>query len=303
MKFENILQRFPHIQLSYEKIIHKKVENNDYCVAIPYGKKYFAWFTYFEEKSTCVLLEIYKKTQISKIKNVISCYKESLATNTILYGTLVKNRFFFIEDIYYYKNKDVSHYSSKETIMLMKFILDNELKQSYVLNNSIIFGLPVMSTNYTELLSIIPTLSYNIYCLQFRYANNKKKYNLLYSEAEISVIFTIKAEIKNDVYSLYCKNGEVEEYYDIAYIQDYKTSVLMNNVFRNIKENNNLDALEESDDDEEFENINNDKYVDTQVKRAFVCQYSNKFNKWIPIKITENDNIVERKYLSVFEKK
>ena len=29
----------------------------------------------------------------------------------------------------------------------------------------------------------------------------------------------------------------------------------MNNLFRFIKENNNLDALEESDDEEEFENV------------------------------------------------
>ena len=35
----------------------------------------------------------------------------------------------------------------------------------------------------------------------------------------------------------------------------------MNNIFRNIKENTNLDALEESDDEEEFENISLDKYV------------------------------------------
>ena len=35
----------------------------------------------------------------------------------------------------------------------------------------------------------------------------------------------------------------------------------MNELFRNIKENSNLDLLEESDDEEEFENVNPDKYV------------------------------------------
>ena len=35
----------------------------------------------------------------------------------------------------------------------------------------------------------------------------------------------------------------------------------MNTLFRNIKENQNLDALEESDDEEEFENISLDKFV------------------------------------------
>ena len=35
----------------------------------------------------------------------------------------------------------------------------------------------------------------------------------------------------------------------------------MNSIFRNIKENRNLDLLEESDDEDEFENINLDKYL------------------------------------------
>ena len=35
----------------------------------------------------------------------------------------------------------------------------------------------------------------------------------------------------------------------------------MNSLFRTIKENENLDSLEESDDEEEFENSNVDKFV------------------------------------------
>ena len=34
-----------------------------------------------------------------------------------------------------------------------------------------------------------------------------------------------------------------------------KQVLMMNSLFRTIKENNNLDLLEESDDEEEFENI------------------------------------------------
>ena len=48
------------------------------------------------------------------------------------------------------------------------------------------------------------------------------------------------------------KKGEILDYFDIAYIPDYKTSVFMNSLFRNIKENINLDYLEESDDEEEL---------------------------------------------------
>ena len=38
-----ILSDFPNIKLSYENITHKKVFNPDYIVAIPEGKKCFAF--------------------------------------------------------------------------------------------------------------------------------------------------------------------------------------------------------------------------------------------------------------------
>jgi hypothetical protein len=60
----------------------------------------------------------------------------------------------------------------------------------------------------------------------------------------------------------------------------------MNNLFRNIKENNDLDALEESDDEEEFENSNVDKFVYLNKEYKMVCNYNKKFKKWVPIKIT-----------------
>ena len=64
-------------------------------------------------------------------------------------------------------------------------------------------------------------------------------------------------------------------------MQSYKTSVYLNTLFRNIKENSNLDALQESDD--EFEIIAEDKYVDTNKKVVMKCVYNTKFKKWIPV--------------------
>lgn len=302
MKYDSILRRFPNLQLSYEKMIHKKVDS-DYCQAIPYGKKYFAWFTFFNDTSVCVLLEIHRKTQISKIQNVITCYHESLATNSIFYGTLVKNKYFFIEDVYYYKNKDVSYISGKEQLELLVNIFKNEIKQVNLINNSVIFGLPIMATNYNILSRQLSNLPYRIYCIQFRkfYGKNQRQ-NYICNEKIENVVFSIKAEVTNDIYSLYCINKGKKEYYDVAYIPDYKTSVMMNSIFRDIKENINLDALEESDDEEEFENISDNKFVDTDKELAFICEYNNKFNKWVPVKQTDA-SIVQRKQLYAFEKK
>ena len=61
----------------------------------------------------------------------------------------------------------------------------------------------------------------------------------------------------------------------------------MNNIFRNIKENTNLDALEESDDEEELENISLDKYVYLDKIVEINCVYNNRFKKWIPKKLVK----------------
>ena len=58
----------------------------------------------------------------------------------------------------------------------------------------------------------------------------------------------------------------------------------MNNLFRNIKENQNLDLLEESANAIEFENTNIDKYVNLNKSIIMKCIYNTKFKKWEPIK-------------------
>ncbi|MDA7464483.1 hypothetical protein N8996_06830, partial [Candidatus Poseidonia alphae] len=69
----------------------------------------------------------------------------------------------------------------------------------------------------------------------------------------------------------------------------------MNNIFRTIKENKNLDALEESDDEDEFQNMDYDKFVDLNKCVKMECEYNKKFNKYIPIKIAENNTVCRKK--------
>jgi hypothetical protein len=70
----------------------------------------------------------------------------------------------------------------------------------------------------------------------------------------------------------------------------------MNKLFRNIKENDNLDAIEESDNEEEFEDSREDKYVYLDRSFKMVCEYNNKFKRWVPISLAgEKDRIVKFK--------
>jgi hypothetical protein len=118
------------------------------------------------------------------------------------------------------------------------------------------------------------------------------------------VIFKVRPDIQNDIYHLYCLNKKgvnekgVEEFYEVAYIPDYKTSLFMNRLFRNIKENNNLDALEESDDEEDFENDREDRHVFLDREYLMLCSYHSKFKKWVPLRIVPNGSLVELKELS-----
>lgn len=108
-------------------------------------------------------------------------------------------------------------------------------------------------------------------------------------------IFYIKPDLQNDIYYLYdVKSYTLSSLIDssiisknIAHIPDYKTSVLMNKIFRNIKENRNLDALEESDDEEEFENIQIDKFVDLNKVYKMRCNFNYKFQAWVPVQVVE----------------
>lgn len=99
-------------------------------------------------------------------------------------------------------------------------------------------------------------------------------------------VFTVKADLQNDIYNLFTTEANAKEtFYDIAFVPDYKTSVLMNRLFRNIKENENLDSLQESDDEEEFENDRLDKFVDLTKEIKMVCFLNMKFKRWVPTRV------------------
>jgi hypothetical protein len=59
----------------------------------------------------------------------------------------------------------------------------------------------------------------------------------------------------------------------------------MNSIFRKIKENDNLDLLEESEDEEEFEDTNDERFVDLEKRVKIRCEYHKHFKKWVPLEL------------------
>ena len=268
-----LLKGFPNIELSYEKNIHKKVPSSNIYLTIPKGRKYFAWFKYWNKHSVCFLLELdrYKKNiQTIFIKN--ACFDDLLCSGkgTIFYGTMFhvnSHSFFNIEDIFYFKGNNLSYHTQFKKFNVLKTIMTNYIKPCILNKSDIAFGLPLIDTNHTKLMNKIENLPYSIYCIQHRLLHKKGSFlnERVVITPKYEYTFLIKATIHPDIYELYYKQQGNLVYYKTASIPDFKTSVFMNGLFRNIKENTNLDLLEESDDEEEFENISDDKYVDLEI--------------------------------------
>ena len=316
-----VLQKFPKFELSYENITHKKVHNANVILAIPEGKRFFTWFTSYNHENICFSLEIDDNNKIKNIKKLNTSFMDCLL-GTIFYGTMFKYNdisCFSIEDIYYYKGQNYIYTPYSNKLQLLKDIFTNEISQSLLNNRFTVFGMPLIYSDFNLLLTDIQNLPYKISQLKFRFfeKNNSRKimtmnyYNQTKNTEQIdkkivqkdtsqrdtyqnqrdknkkTAIFKIMAGTEPDIYNLFITKNGNEEYYDIAIIPDYKTSVMMNSLFRNIKENINLDFIEESDDETDFEDGREDKY--TYLDRSFniKCEFNYKFKRWIPISLAD----------------
>ena len=349
--------RFPNFELSYETISHKKVSTYNLALAIPTGKKYYAWFSFYKNEDVLFILELNKEKKIVKASIVpfsYQSYNRSLSLGTILYGVILPDtNVFIIEDIYCYEGIVLKKMTFGEKLYSIHDFLENKIKlvssNNEKHNHSILFMLPILwyshndenlypksSSNINQ--HHIPehlTISYSLHHIQYRclseispfinFPINKK---IVEKEKEIMsssnshsissnpienknicvppspivslipdftkpqykypTIFKVIADIQFDIYHLfaYGKN-KCSVYYNVAYIPNVKTSIFMNTLFRNIKENKNLDYIEESDDETDFEDIREDKYVDLQKVLYIECQFHSKFNKWMPIRIVK----------------
>ena len=240
-----------------------------FYMIIPKGKKSLLWFTYYNDQNVCFLLELNKKN-IKKITLYPLCFDSKLSYGTILFGTHFTHKntnFFSCENIHFYKGKKVEYFNFTKKIDLFHNIFSNEISQKIYAKSMLFVGLPIIHTNYNKLMQNIQDIDYPVHSIQIqkRFKSHPSGYYSGFQRNK-QLCFLVKATIYDDIYHLYYNNNGMPEYYDIALINDYKTSVFMNNLFRTIKENNNLDLLEESDDEEEFQNVNEAKFVNLEKK-------------------------------------
>jgi len=257
---------------------------------------------------------------------------------------LPQQRFFTIEDIIYYKGESVDHLQWIHKFEYMRECLSRSINQQSYNKSFIIMGVPAMNSTMSELNTDIKNnnVPYNVKYVQYiKLFDRRNKYNWEYTynhinshrvsdttglqqqqqqrnrgplpknttlqkDKERERIFMVSATDSVDIYHL--RDVEHCDKYVIAGIPNVFTSVMMNGIFRNIKENSNIDAIEESDSDDDSDDDNGDngdddsgddddvkncakhydtknKYVDLTKNISMVCQYNSKFKKWVPIKI------------------
>jgi hypothetical protein len=292
-----LLERLPSIELSYDTIVHKKVHANVFVV-IPKGKKALVWFTYWKGQNVCFVLTLNERGNICNVENYPVCFHSDLSLSTLLYGTLFDvNHFtcqnFTCENVYYYKGFSTGHYNYRNKLGIFKELFTYFIKQVAYTTSFLIIGLPVMKMDFQEAINAANDLPYHTYGIQMYYLhkpNTSEGIYVIKQSTQHEAYFNVKAMPNNDIYNLYCYNQDAKEY-GVAMIPSYKSSVMMNSLFRTIKENANLDLLEESDDEEEFQNNNENKFVDLNKCYSMKCVYLKRFRKWQPIEVfKEKDN-------------
>ena len=310
---DSIKHKIPIDNIKFLSFNNKNIENNsNYYILKPKGKKSFVWFTYFEKEILCILIilndnnvlhdsNLYYKLDVSY--NIQLCYN-----NTFMQCILIKNNSMntiIIDNILNYNihNNIINNNTYLHKIENKLFLYNIVIKQ---ISNSKTnkFYLPIIENNLDSLYNKIYNTNYSLYCISI-YSNNNYLGNFIFNDfvtfkSNIKANFYIEANIEPDIYSMYIiDNNSNYIFYDNLLINSYKLSVFMNNIFRKIKENKNLDLLEESDSEDEFQDISKDKFVNINKKEIIECVYNYKFKKWIPEKIASQGKVINKQELLI----
>jgi hypothetical protein len=304
-----IMKRFPPCRVSYETMLHKNQKSKnkyDVCLAIPFGKKYYIWFTFYEDQDICLLIDVETQTHIRRLD--VPHVPQTWAYGTILYGAISpKLGAFFIEDIYWYQGLAMDRLSWS---IKLGYIYDL-LSHSFHITSTQKMTLPYhMSVSGG---ATMPTLPYDVHHVQYRSLNEfcpfvnekpcvqvtRKKQTIdkqIYNE---TCIFAVTAMPTFDVYHLhaYRDANHPREFAGVAGVPSLQKSVFLNQLFRNIRENQNIDAIEESDDETEFENEQTHKHTYLEKILLMECYFDKRLGKWIPEKVVSSKSKLVPIYL------
>ena len=265
LQIQYFLSIFPTniAKLSYETVAPKKVSSPEYdlCLAIPFGKKAYIWYTYYYATPISLLFELNRENQINNNISILSYGKNTVPVDfdlgTIVSGTIyekevnpdipidvnsVIERTFILDDIHIYKGLVISNFVFREKT---GFIYDY-FRNISILPFSLMIRLPILWNSLDEQPANIP---YNIRQIQYRSTTKimphinvttgrkpiwspniivdstiyMKDYKFNYTRPiyRKNAVFYVKADIVYDVYYL----GALDKKGDIVFFQH---SLIMN---------------------------------------------------------------------------
>lgn len=298
---------FPLFKPSYISTSYTKVSTFDYLTAIPFGKKCFLWITYFEGHPECILILIDNKYRVMKSHRLSHRFASSFPTKctygTLLYGTYLPTNvkqgtncsFLVVENIFQFGGKSTTYASWNERLSLLSSGLFEQITQSSS-TQELKITMPLIDTSYDALLAKCAQVSYSIifihamqlsainklFSTQYKHIITNQPQTKHHQKTSEDQIFILKANVLPDIYSVHIP--DTMESIGFAHVPNYKTSVMLNSHFRVIKENTNLDLLEESDDEEECNHRDDPAYfLKTDIQLPFVCKFNKRFSTWTPI--------------------
>ena len=283
----NILLKYmPNVNLQRPALSRNMPSNYDFCKFIPKGPKYFLWFKKHNGMINSYFIKDDKSCTVLQYRVCFHHYLTNKKHGTLCYGTIVdidKMKFFVVEDVYIHKGNFINNTNNINSISAISNLFKDIQQKAFTQNDCMIISPTICKA--TDLSSkqdyenIVHKIPYTLYGIEFTMKNGNRLLQRWEATEQSIRTFNVRARIQQDIYELY----DHDVFHDIAFIPDYKTSVMLNREFRYIKENYNLDLLEESDDEDDFENTSPSKYVNVDKILAYKCQYNPKFKKWVPI--------------------
>lgn len=267
--------------LLYDRVLQpgQKISGDSWAL-IPRGRKVALWYIYFRDTPVSILVDLDWKSKPTDFTLVLSSFQEELAYGTILSGILFEEagkQMFCCTHVNMlsgqWKVRSLSvQYDSLYRIMHTMIRLDTQLP-------GIIVCVPKMVFNSEHIDDAVQRSKVPIHCI--RVCNTMSNqivgtYRQSINQSARAIVL-VKPEVEEDIYSLWSKTM-----IGYAVVPDYKTSILLNSIFRDVKENDNLDLLEESDSEEEFENTDEDRFIKYKDGFTMRVEYVPRFNGWKP---------------------
>ena len=258
-------------------------------IYIPHGRKYLLWFTKLNNQNYSFLIELYQnKAKSVKFKYISFKDELTCGKGTLIYGTLVNDEFCCEKIIYNngFKNKSKNFMQNLDDIKLLIEYYIKNIDLEYFLTVKI----PYINHSNNPILDG-SNLAYRVYQIR---QNNNSYINFLNITCNFKII---PINVIKDVYELQCYNNKNEIIkYDNAFVNDFKTSCLLNRYFKKLK---NYKDIEFSDD----EDSNNEENEYLKEYAIISCIFIPHKKKWKPYFFNSSKNINNLKEIKVIENK